>query len=350
MDALVVGGGQAGLAAAHALRRAGLAPVLLEAGAEPVGAWPSYYDSLTLFSPACHSGLPGMAFPGDPNRYPRRDEVVDYLRDYARRLVDERAVDIRTHHRVRAAHHDGTGWRVGLADGSELRARLLIAATGSFGNPHRPALPGLEAFTGAVLHSAEYREPAGFTGQRVVVVGAGNTAVQIGVELAAHARVTLATRTPVTFVPQRPLGRDVHFWSRLLGLDSAPIGHLLRTPPHQPVLDRGRYRAGLAADRPDQRRVFTAVEGSELIWPDGAREHVDTVILATGYRPDLSWLTDPDVFDGGGRPRQRHGLATVRPSLGFVGLEWQRSLASATLRGVGRDAHHLVRRLIRGAR
>jgi putative flavoprotein involved in K+ transport len=343
IDALVIGGGQAGLAAAHTLRAAGLAPVVLEAGEEPVGSWPFYYESLTLFSPARFSALPDMAFPGDPEHYPHRDEVVDYLRRYAKNLD----ADIRTGHHVDTVRPDGTGFVVRLADGTELCAAILIAATGAFGRPYRPALPGLDSFTGTVLHAADYREPAAFAGQRVVVVGAANSAVQIGAELAEYAAVTLATRKPVRFAPQRPLGHDVHFWSVISGFDALPIGHILRTPPHMPVNDDGRYRRAVAAERPDQRRLFTTIAGSRLTWPDATGEHVDTIILATGYRPDLSYLSELGAITGDGTPLQRRGLSSTHPGLGYVGLEWQRSFSSATLRGVGRDARYVVRRLLR---
>ncbi|TCO59272.1 flavin-containing monooxygenase [Actinocrispum wychmicini] len=343
IDALVVGGGQAGLAAAHALRVAGLDPVVLEAGDEPVGSWPSYYDSLTLFSPARYSALPGMTFPGDPDHYPHRDEVIDYLRRYAKNLN----ADIRTGHRVDTVHAENTSFRVELPDGTELRAPILIAATGAFGQPHRPTLPGLDSFTGTLLHSADYHEPTPFAEQRIVVVGAANSAVQIGTELAEHATVTLATRKPVKFAPQRPFGRDVHFWSVITGFDAAPIGPLLSTPPPVPVNDDGRHRRAITAGRPDQRRMFTTIDGTHLTWADGTREHVDTIILATGYRPNLSYLTDLGAVAMDGTPRHRRGPSTTHPRLGYVGLEWQRSFSSATLRGVGRDAHYVVRRLLR---
>lgn len=348
-DAVVIGGGQAGLAAAHALRLAGRMPVVLEAGEEPVGSWPAYYDSLTLFSPARYSSLPGMPFPGDPEHYPHRDEVVDYLRRYAKRLADELGVDLRTGHRVTAVRRERGEFVVDVQDGAALTAPVVIAASGAFGRPCRPALPGLDAFTGRVLHSADYRGPGPFAGQRVVVVGAANTAVQVGHELARHATVTLATRRPVRFAPRRPLGRDVHFWSVASGFDHLPIGHLIRNPPPMPVNDDGRYRRALDEGRPDQRRMFTAVDGDEVIWPDGTREHVDTILLATGYRPEVSYLDSLGALDASGVPRQRRGLSTTHRGLGYVGLEWQRSFASATLRGVGRDARYVVGGLARRA-
>lgn len=178
------------------------------------------------------------------------------------------------------------------------------------------------------------------------MVGAANSAVQIGVELAAHATVTLATRRPVRFAPQRPLGRDVHFWLTASGFDHLPIGHLLRTPPHMPVNDDGRYRSAVAAGLPDQRRMFIGIDGDQLTWADGRRDHVDTIILATGYRPAMPYLRELGAVAEDGTPRQRRGLSTTHPGLGFVGLEWQRSFASATLRGVGRDARFVVRRLV----
>ncbi|MFE5514154.1 FAD-dependent oxidoreductase [Streptomyces sp. NPDC056529] len=147
-DVAVIGGGQSGLAAAHSLLREGLKPVVLEASDQTAGSWPRYYDSLTLFSPARYSSLPAMPFGGDPDRYPRRDEVTAYLLRYAEHLD----ADIRTHSRVTAVHADAEGFALDLEDGSRLGARAVVTATGGFGRPHRPALPGPGTFTGTLLH------------------------------------------------------------------------------------------------------------------------------------------------------------------------------------------------------
>ncbi|MFI6278475.1 flavin-containing monooxygenase [Streptomyces sp. NPDC050988] len=342
VDVAVIGGGQAGLAAAHALRRQGLGPVVLEASDRPTGAWPRYYDSLRLFSPAGYSSLPGMPFSGDRDRYPHRDEVVAYLLRYA----DHLDADIRTGVRVREvrAATDGTFTLV-LESGGELSARGVVAASGTFGRPRRPALPGLEDFVGTLLHAAEYRAPELFAGQRVVVVGAGNSAVQIAAELATHARVTLATRHPVRFAAQRTLGRDLHWWLKRTGVDALPLGRFLRTPPTQLVIDDGRYRAALAAGAPDRRQVFTAIDGAKVTWTDGGSEEVDTILLATGYHPDLGYLASLGALDDHGHPTHREGVSLTHPGLAYVGLEWQRSLSSNSLRGVGGDASRAARRL-----
>lgn len=261
VDVAVIGGGQSGLAAAYHLRREGLTPVVLEASGQAAGSWLRYYDSLTLFSPARHSSLPGLPFGGDPDRYPHRDEVVAYLLRYAERLD----ADIRTGRQISSVRADGEGFALRTVDGRQLGARAVVTATGGFGRPNRPALPGLDTFTGTVLHVSEYRRPEPFSGQRVVVVGAGNSAVQVAVELARVARVSLASRAPVRWFPQRPLGRDLHFWLNATGLDSAPLARFQRRLYHdgghrrRPLPGRPR-RAGTgpppdvhARRRPDSR-------------------------------------------------------------------------------------------------
>lgn len=337
---LIIGSGQAGLAAAYHARRSGVEPVILEASDAAGGSWPAYYNSLRLFSPARFSSLPGLPFPGDSERYPTRDEVEAYLADYTTWL----APDIRYRSSVSAVNHSSTGFIAETSDGTVHRAQALIATSGSFGTPYRPQLRGLESFAGKVLHSSEYVTAAGLSDARIVVVGAGNSAVQIAVELAETATVTLATRKPIRWVSQRPFNRDVHWWLTHSGFDRAPLGRWLARLAVG-VLDHGAYRAAVHQGRPDRRPMFTKLEGDFVEWEDGTREHIDVLILATGFRPDLGYLAPTGALHADGAPRHRHGLSTTVAGLGYVGLEFQRTFASATLRGVGADARHVIRRI-----
>jgi putative flavoprotein involved in K+ transport len=317
-DLVIVGGGQAGLAAAHVASVLGWAPVVLDASTGPGGSWPRYYDSLTLFSPARFSALPGVPFPGDPERYPVRDEVVAYLDSYAQRLD----ADLRWGARVERVTRQSGHFQVSTVDGAIVESRMVVAASGGFS------------------------DPAPFVGARVVVVGGGNSAVQIAVELAQVATVTIATRGRLRWQPQRILGRDFHWWLTRTGLDTSRFGPRL-AKGGVPVIDDGRYRAAVRAGRPDHRPLFTRLERDSVVWADGSRERVDALILATGFRPELGYLEGTAALDGDGVPQHTGGVSTSVPGLGYVGLERQRSFASATLRGVGRDAAHVLRALER---
>ncbi|MFE0526077.1 flavin-containing monooxygenase [Micromonospora parva] len=343
---VIVGGGQSGLAAARAALVAGLRPVVLEAGAAPVGSWPDYYDSLTLFSPARYSALPGMAFGGgDPERYPTRDEVVAYLRRYAGSIDAE----IRTGARVTAVHtRPGGGYLVHTDTGDEITAAGIVAASGSFGNPYLPVLPGRDTYAGEVRHVAHYRRPEPYAAKRVLVVGAGNSAVQVAYELAQHALVTLATRAPIQFLPQRIRGRDLHHWLHVTGADLLPRAVLTRLVRHAAVLDSGVYRDAITAGQLIRRDMFTTFTADGVIWSDGTHEVVDAVLFATGYRPHLDYLAPLGALDDG-MPRHAAGVSTSHRGLVYLGLEFQRSFSSNTLRGVGRDASHVVAALAGGA-
>jgi putative flavoprotein involved in K+ transport len=348
LDTIIIGGGQAGLAAAYHLKHADHRSMILEADAQPGGSWPQYYASLRLFSPARFSSLPGMPFPGDPERYPTRDEVIAYLRSYAAHFQ----LPIVTNARVAEVTRSDSLFTVRTAAGQSFQARRLIAATGSFNRPHLPELPGQEQFGGTILHAFAYRNPAPFQGQRVIVVGAGNSAVQIATELAQVAQVSLATRASVRFIPQRPLGRDIHFWWWLARLDTSafdqPIGAIFRRlvgGSGVAVLDTGHYQAALTIDTPDQRRMFQRFTEHGVVWADGSTERVDTVIFATGYRPNLGYLAPLGALDAEGHALHHNGVSLTVPGLGFIGLTNQRTFASATLRGVGADAAVVVRHL-----
>lgn len=337
-DVVVIGAGQSGLAAARAVRAHGISPLVLEAGSEPIGSWPRYYDSLTVFSPARYSGLPGLAFPGDPDHYPHRDAVVSYLRHYAT-TID---ADIRTNTPVTAVEANAnSGFLVHTAHGETIHTAGVVAATGSFGNPHLPRLLGQDQFTGSLLHVADYRNPKRHVSERIVVVGAGNSAIQVAYELAEVATVTLATRQPIKFLPQQRDGKDVHHWLVTTGFDLLPPQWLTRYVGGPLVSDAGEYQTALKTGRMIRRPMFTAFSPDGVIWADGTRETVDTVVFATGYRPNLSYLTPLGALEDG-LPLHAGGTSITHPGLVYVGLDFQRSFSSNTLRGVHRDAEHVV--------
>jgi putative flavoprotein involved in K+ transport len=335
-DTIVIGGGQAGLAAAYHLKRAGLEFAILEANSQATGSWASYYDSLKLFSPSRYSSLPGMNFPGHPDRYPIRDEVVNYLAEYAQHFD----FPILSHTAVRRVEKTNSHFQLLTNDGREFQARTVIAATGAFNRPYSPQLAGQSSYQGAVLHSSSYKNPHPFMRQRVVVVGGGNSAVQIAVELAQYAHVSLATRQPIRFKPQCILGRDIHFWARYTGLDYLPLNE--KAVPT--VVDTGIYRAAIAAGKPDARQMFMSFTEKGVIWSDGTVENVDSVIFATGFTPNHTFL---EALNHGSARYHRDGISSTTSGLYYVGISGQRSFASATLRGVGADAEYVVKHLQR---
>lgn len=336
-DALVIGAGQSGLAAAYAFAQQGIRPLVLDQAPTAGGSWSRYYQSLSLFSPAGFSSLPGFPFPGDKERYPGRDEVVSYLTEYA----DSLDADFLWNQQVTSLYRNEDAFEATTSAGVIHRAQRVVVASGNFDSPHTPQIPGLSDFQGRVLHSSEYLSPEPFAGQRVLVVGGGNSGVQIAVELAATARVSLVTRNPVRWQRQRMLGKDLHWWLAATGIDRMPWA-----PRSVPVVDSAGYRRRIADRHPEQRGMFHRLHPQGVDWGEGTVESVDALIFATGFRPNVQYLAQSGALDPAGMPLHAKGVSTTVPRLGFVGLEGQRTFASATLRGVGRDARHVVNALL----
>ena len=338
-DIIVIGAGQAGLTAGYHLNATPWTYEILEAGPQPSGSWPHYYHSLKLFSPAHYSSLPKFPFPSAPDHFPTRDEVSAYLEQYAL----EHQLPVRTNAAVEQVRLTPEGFELRTRDGHLHHARALISATGAFHAPYQPSLINQSAFQGQILHSRAYQKPETFSGQRVIVVGAGNSAVQIAVELARIATVTLAVREPVQFAPRRILGLDFHAFLQLI--DRLPLGHLLDLSSAKQVWDFGEYQQAIAQGKPLQKPMFAQFTATGVQWADGVTQDTDTVIFATGYTHSLPYLLETPALDALGKPLHRHGISTSVAGLCYLGLSGQRTLASATLRGVNADARVVVKHL-----
>ena len=339
-DVAVIGAGQAGLAIGRALAEQERRFVVLEAADSVGSAWRKRWDSLVLFTPSRYDALPGLAFPGDPDGHPTRDEVAAYLERYAKHF--ELPVELSTP--VRWLSKDADGFVLD-ADGSAIRADAVVVATGPFQSPIVPPFAGGLAADVFQTHSAGYRRPADLPEGRVLVVGGGNTGFQIAKEVAGSREVHLAIGSRQTPLPQRLLGRDVFWWLTKLGLLSKTVDSRLGR--------RARGRDTLIGSSPREvKRHGVAVrpravgaEGRAVRFADGSHIEVDAVIWATGYGPDHSWIELPITGDDGCL-RHRRGVSDV-PGLYFLGLSWQHTRGSALLGFVADDAAFIAGRIDR---
>jgi putative flavoprotein involved in K+ transport len=339
---VVVGGGQAGLAAGYYLARAKVPFVILDAHARVGDAWRRRWDSLELFTNARYSRLPGLDFDGDQERFPRKDEVADYLESYAPTFELPIRLGTRVASLRRAAHD---GYQLDTNGGSTT-AQNVIVATGAYQQPTVPPLsrkldPGVRQ-----LHSAEYRNPVQLDGARtVVVVGAANSGAQIARDLASTHGVTLAQGARLPRLPRRILGRSLHWWGDHLGLIGAPLdswrgrtqrGDLLIGPSLRSLSHRHGIRlVGRAIDAAGRRLAFEHGEGRDA----------DAVVWATGFHSDYSWIASP-IFDERGLPEHRRGV-TASPGLYFLGMHDQHSRGSSLIAWVKDDAEYVVDRIRR---
>lgn len=313
-EVLVIGAGPAGLAVAGCLSRLGLHPQLIEKADSVASSWQGHYRRLHLHTVKAHSALPHLPFPRDYPRYVPRQKMVEYLAAYARHFglspsFGEEAV---------AIARSGDAWDVACRSGRRFRSRFVVVSTGANRVPNLPVFAHQADYRGQVMHSRAYRDPAPFAGQRVLVVGLGNTGAEIALDLATQGvPVTVSVRSPVNLVHRDILGRPTQLTAILIsrlpawlgdalakllrdvtvgdlrryGLQTSSVSPLrqLREEGRTPVIDVGtlsliksgaiRVRFGIESFTPDGVR-FT----------DGTGDAFDAVILATGYQPKMASL------------------------------------------------------------
>lgn len=332
IDVVVIGAGQSGLAVGYYLRRTTHSHVLLDASPEPGGAWSKTWPSLRLFSPAEASSLPGRLFRSREAAYPSRDEVLEYLAQYEQRYE----LPVRRPVRVRSVRREGEAFAVETDDG-ELATRAVISATGTASAPHVPDVSGRSAFAGRQLHSADYRGPESFAGQRVGIVGAGNSGAQILAEVSQVAEALWFVREPPQFMPDDVDGRALFVEASRRYRDGGgavhDLGDIVMVPFVKEARDRGVLR---------WRPMFDRLVAGGAEWADGSFEPLDAVIWCTGFAPALDHLAPLRVVEPDGRVVLDGTRSRREPMLWLVGYGGWTGFASATLIGVGRTARRTV--------
>lgn len=335
------------MAIGYYLRRAGLRPgidfVILDAAEEPGGAWPRMWEGLRLFSPSSFSSLPGWMMPAwndAEGGFPPRRHVVDYLAAYEQRY---QLAPLRPH-RVRSvarADEDPCGRLLVDAPELQISARVVVSATGTWDRPFWPVYPGASEFQGRQLHTVGYSTPAEFAGQRVAIVGGGNSAAQILAEVSKVADTMWLTPREPRLLPDDVDGRALfaaateRVRAQQQGRNHPGVGGLgdiVAVASVREARDRGALNA---------RPMFNRLTRTGLAWDDDSEVPVDAVIWCTGFRPALRHLSGLQLRDERGRVPTTGPAgtqATAEPRLFLVGYGDWTGPASATLIGAGRSA------------
>lgn len=364
VDTVIVGASAAGLATSACLSRANLEHVLLERTERVACAWRGHYDRLHLHTSRRLSALPYLKMPDTYPKYPSRDQVVEYLEDYAKKL----GLAPRFRQEVTSIRHSDGKWQVQTADHAYI-AEHVVVATGYARQPNLAELPGAETRPGTVIHSSRYKNGDEWRGEAVLVVGFGNSGGEIAIDLVERgARPTLSVRSPVNVVSRDLFGIPIlavgiamrPLPTRLADALSAPLTQLmvgdieklgLRKLPYGPneqirkhgripLLDIGTLsliEQGKIAVRPGIDRL----EGDDVLFVDGKRESFAAIVLCTGYRPGLEDLLENASFSNE-LGRQSVSGTEVRPGLWLCGFYVS---PTGMLRQIGIEAKRIAREI-----
>jgi putative flavoprotein involved in K+ transport len=325
VDVVVIGAGQAGLAVAYYLQRLGVRPgvdqLVLDRGPGAGGAWQHRWPALRLGSAHKVHDLPGMrragiSFETAERTRPASDVVSEYYAYYERFY----GLDVRRPTVVSAVYDHGADLMV-RTDSGELSARIVVNATGTWGAPFVPYYPGMRDFRGRQVHTSTYRSAEEFTGQRVLVVGGGTSAIGFLLELEGVAAKTFwATRRPVDYREHGTLDLDVAVNAVSEQDAAARSGSALPSIVSGTGVPKTR-RIAAAIDRGllEARPMFERLEPFAVVWPDGSQERIDAVVWATGFRPDIRHLSPLRLHEKQGGVTVTTGAAERDPRIFFAG-------------------------------
>lgn len=340
-DVIIIGGGQSALASAYFLRRSNLTYVILDDQSQSGGAWLHTWDSLTLFSPAEYSSLPGWMMPKSGNKFPLKDEVISYLKAYEERYK----INVQRPIQVNSVHRNSEGFELQTTNGL-YQSRTLISATGTWKKPFVPNVPGLDLFEGQQFHSAHYKNADDLKDKKVLVVGNGNSGAQILAEVSIATSAVWAVQNPPEYLPDEVDGRvlfDVasakyHAMQSGKEFDASKynLGKIVMVPPVIEARERNALKFKL---------TFKTLSPTGVIWPDGTEEAFDVIIWCTGFKYATDHLKSLNIVDENGKIETKETKSTTIPGLYLVGYGNWTGFASATLIGVGRSARNTINQI-----
>ncbi|AJY76107.1 flavin-containing monooxygenase [Paenibacillus beijingensis] len=341
-DVIVIGSGQAGLAAGYYLMKKGVSFVLLDKGSEAGEVWRNRYDSLVLFTPRFYSSMPGMPLNGEPGSYAAKNEIAEYLKTYAEQF----ALPIHYDTEVLSLKKTANRFLVETNQG-RYESKKVIIATGPFQKPYIPSISAGLPKGIKQIHTAHYRNEADLQDGSVLVIGAGNSGAQIAVELAQDRDVYLSVGHTIKYMPLMLLGKSIFWWFRELGVMKANLNSAMgKFISRQPDPIFGFDLKNMIREGNIQLKARTkAVTGDSIMFEDNSLLQVQNIVWATGFHSDYSWIQIPGVINGQGKPIHERGISPVS-GIYFVGLPWQYRRGSALIGGVGQDAEFIVNRLI----
>lgn len=342
---LIIGAGQAGLAMGFYLQQKHV-PFLILDGASEIGAsWRNRYDSLQLFTPARFSQLPGLTFPLPADHLPTKDDMADYLVKYAQ----HHQLPVSLNQKVKMLTREDGQFIIHCQSGKTFKTRHIVIATGPHQIPFIPVV-NLEDIQLKMIHSRDYKNPDQVPAGNTLVVGGGNSAADIASELADKHKVTISTRHKLHFTSLYFLHQNLVWWSHqfkimYLPADSLP-GKLLKKWG-EPIFGK-KLQQKIRQGKVNEVQEIEKVNKKKVYFKNGERQEFTSIIWATGYNLDFSWISIPALFDGKGAPIHHKGVSSI-PGLYFMGLEWQRSRSSALITGVGRDAAYISQRIFKSS-
>ena len=337
-DVAVIGGGQAGLATGYYLKKMNKRFIILDEGGRIGDSWRKRWDSLMLFTPAKHDGLPGLTFPGQGGHFPGKDEMADYLEQYANTFSLQVMLNAKVNRLISVNSHFEIETFL-----SKLTAKNVVVTTGT--NPH-PRIPLLSSDLSSnifQIHSSEYVNAESIPSGDVLVVGAATSGMEIALEL-AKTHKTFISGNPPFHIPDNLLkyGGELYWWIiNNIITEKTSIGRKVKDNISHGGSPLIRISADdlKAAGIKNLPRVAGTSEGYPLL-EDKTTVKVRSVIWATGYKPDYSWI-EMNITNDLGWPVTKRGVSTLQKGLYFVGMPFQFGLTSGLVGGIGRDAAYV---------